>query len=176
MAAKRSEATLMRIQRALGLASRRARDAALHEHLGERVGYRLEGPYYATIARLRLTDGLTVTELADQLGMEVSTVSRRINALEARGLVQREAGTHDRRTAYPRLTEDGQHAAAILESGWRDLLAEVLAGWSTADLSAFADLFERFADAFDTYARTEMAQPLPLPRRTAAAAVTTRHP
>jgi DNA-binding MarR family transcriptional regulator len=160
MASRRSEAALIRIQRALGIASRRARDSALHEHLGERAGYHLEGPYYATIARLRLTDGLTMTELADQLGMEVSTVSRRINALEARGLVQREAGTHDRRTSYPRLTEDGRDAATILERGWREMLAEVLAGWTAADLAAFAGLFERFAEAFDTYARTEMAQPV----------------
>jgi DNA-binding MarR family transcriptional regulator len=94
--------------------------------------------------------------------MEVSTVSRRINTLEARGLVQRETGAHDRRTSYPRLTEDGRHAASIFERGWRDLLADVLAGWSAADLAAFADLFERFAEAFDTYARTEMAQPAPV--------------
>jgi DNA-binding MarR family transcriptional regulator len=161
MPSRRTEQTLVRIQQALGVASRRARDSALHEHLGERVGYHLEGPFYSTIARLRLTEGMTITELADGLGMEVSTVSRRIRALEARGLVERESGVVDRRTQYPRLTEAGRTAAVTLEEGWRAMLAEVFTGWSPSDLTTFADLFERFTDAFDQYARNEIASPTP---------------
>jgi DNA-binding MarR family transcriptional regulator len=157
--ATRNDSRLTRIQHALGLASRRARDGALHEHLGRRVGYQLEGPYYATLARLRLTEGLTMTELASGLGMEVSTVSRRVNALEERGLVQRVTGTEDRRTAYPTLTDEGTTVASVLEVGWRDMLAEVTAGWSATDLETFATLFERFADDFDQYARTLVARP-----------------
>jgi DNA-binding MarR family transcriptional regulator len=157
--AKRNDSRLTRIQHALGLASRRARDGALHEHLGRRVGYQLEGPYYATLARLRLTEGLTMSELAVGLGMEVSTVSRRVNALEERGLVERVTSTVDRRISYPTLTDEGAKVASVLEIGWREMLAEVTAGWSAADLENFANLFERFAEDFDQYARTLVSRP-----------------
>jgi DNA-binding MarR family transcriptional regulator len=151
-ASKRETARLTRIQHALGVVSRRAKDGALHERLGLRVGYLLEGPYYSTLARLRLIEGCTVSELAAGLGMEVSTVSRRINTLEERGLVERESGTVDRRTAHPRLTPEGAEVARILEHGWRDMLAEVTAEWSPTDLDTFATLFERFATDFENYA------------------------
>jgi DNA-binding MarR family transcriptional regulator len=156
---KRHQARLSRIQRALGVVSRRAKDGALHEQLGRRVGYHLEGPYYSTLARLRLTDGCTISELAEGLGMEVSTVSRRINTLEDRGFVQRETGTVDRRTAFPRLTPEGAEVATTLESGWRDMLDEVTSEWSASDLESFAVLFERFADDFETYARNATTRP-----------------
>ncbi|HVW82203.1 MAG TPA: MarR family transcriptional regulator [Mycobacteriales bacterium] len=157
--AKHNGSRLTRIQQSLGLATRRARDGALHEHLGRRVGYQLEAPYYATLARLRLTDGLTMSELALGLGMEVSTVSRRINELEKRGLVQRVTGTEDRRTSFPTLTAEGAEVASMLEVGWREMLSEVTADWSAADLETFATLFERFAADFDRYAREIFSQP-----------------
>jgi DNA-binding MarR family transcriptional regulator len=146
-------AHLTRIQHALGVVARRAKDGALHQQLGRRVGCDLEATGYSTLARLRLADGCTISELADGLGMEVSTVSRRVNALEDRGLVQRETGTTDRRTAHPRLTEHGTDVATKLEHGWRDMLAEVAADWSEEDLETFALLFDRFAEDFEQYAR-----------------------
>ncbi len=139
------------VQHALGVVARRAKDLSLHEHLGARVGYPLEGPYYGTLARLATTGTATVSELADLLNLELSTVSRRVRVLEERRLIERASGA-DRRTSRLRLTAEGQRLFAALEKGWREMLSEVVAGWEPEDVARFADLFARFAGDFERYA------------------------
>jgi DNA-binding MarR family transcriptional regulator len=144
------------VQQALGVVARRAKDLALHEQLGERVGYPLEGPYYGTLSRLGTSGTVTVSELAALLNLELSTVSRRVRVLEERRLVERAAGT-DRRMSYLRLTAEGQRMFSALEKGWRLMLSEVVAEWDPADVARFADLFTRFAADFETYAVSRTA-------------------
>ncbi len=148
------------IQTALGIVARRAKDIELHEQLGARVGYRLEGPYYGTLSRLGLVEQCTVTELAVMLGLELSTVSRRVKALEDRGLVGRETSLTDRRTSLLRLTPEGRQLFEALSSSWRDMLAEVLTEWDPFSIEVFAELFARFADALEGYAVTSPPRPL----------------
>jgi DNA-binding MarR family transcriptional regulator len=143
---------LEQVQSALGTVARRAKDFQLHEALGARVGYTLEGPYYGTLARLGLAGRCTVSELADGLGLELSTVSRRVKALEQRGLVERHIDADDRRVSHLSLTAEGRELFDALSASWRELLAEVLAGWDQADLDTFTELFARFAGDLETYA------------------------
>jgi len=145
-------AGLEHVQEALGIVARRAKDLSLHEVLGQRVGYPLEGPYYATLARLGLAGPCTVSELAGGLGLELSTVSRRVKALEERGLVERRTDDNDRRISHLRLSTSGRAMFDALSKGWRDMLAEALADWSPEDLDAFTRLFVRFAADLDRYA------------------------
>ncbi len=139
------------VQQALGVVARRAKDLSLHEQLGQRVGYPLEGPYYGTLARLGTSGSVTVSELAGLLNLELSTVSRRVRVLEERQLVERTTGA-DRRTSYLRLTAEGQQMFSALEKGWRLMLSEIVADWDEADVARFSELFTRFAAAFERYA------------------------
>ena len=140
------------IQTALGIVARRAKDVELHEALGARVGHRLEGPSYGTLSRLGLAERCTMTELAELLGLEISTVSRRVKALEDRGLVERESSPTDRRASLLRLTPDGRELFEKLSTSWREMLAEVLEDWDPFSIEIFAELFGRFADALEAYA------------------------
>jgi len=144
------------VQQALGVIARRAKDLALHEQLGARVGYPLEGPYYGTLARLGTSGTVTVSELAGLLNLELSTVSRRVRVLEERQLVERTTGA-DRRTSYLRLTADGQQMFGALEKGWRPMLSEIVADWDGADVARFTELFTRFAADFERYATAPKA-------------------
>jgi DNA-binding MarR family transcriptional regulator len=139
------------VQQALGVVARRAKDLGLHERLGARVGYPLEGPYYGTLSRLATTGTATVSELAELLNLELSTVSRRVRVLEDRHLVERESGT-DRRTSHLRLTPEGEQMFHALEQGWREMLSEIVADWDDEDVDRFSDLFTRFAADFERYA------------------------
>lgn len=139
------------VQQALGVVARRAKDLGLHERLGARVGYPLEGPYYGTLARLATTGTATVSELAELLNLELSTVSRRVRVLEDRHLIERESGT-DRRTSHLRLTPEGEQMFHALEQGWREMLSEVVADWTDEDVDRFSELFTRFAADFERYA------------------------
>jgi DNA-binding MarR family transcriptional regulator len=158
---RRPDLRLARIQDALGIVVRRARDGAFHETLGERVGHPLEGPFYSTLARLHMSDGCTVSELAAALNLEVSSMSRRIQTLEREGLLRRETGTVDRRTAHLWLTAEGRDLFATLQSGWRQMLAEVTADWPENDIETFSVLFERFAGDFEQYATSATAPAQP---------------
>jgi DNA-binding MarR family transcriptional regulator len=144
------------VQQALGVVARRAKDLGLHERLGARVGYPLEGPYYGTLSRLATTGTATVSELAELLNLELSTVSRRVRVLEDRHLIERESGT-DRRTSHLRLTPEGQQMFEALEHGWREMLSEIVADWEPADVDLFTDLFTRFAADFERYATASAA-------------------
>lgn len=139
------------VQQALGVVARRAKDLGLHERLGARVGYPLEGPYYGTLSRLATTGTATVSELAELLNLELSTVSRRVRVLEDRHLIERESGT-DRRTSHLRLTAEGEAMFRALERGWREMLSEVVADWADDDVDRFSELFVRFAADFERYA------------------------
>lgn len=139
------------VQQALGIVARRAKDLGLHEQLGARVGYPLEGPYYGTLARLATTGTATVSELAELLNLELSTVSRRVRVLEDRQLIERESGT-DRRTSHLRLTPEGEQMFHALEQGWREMLSEIVADWDDDDVARFSELFTRFAADFERYA------------------------
>ena len=143
---------LAMIQDALGVVARRAKDVELHEALGARVGHRLEGPAYGTLSRLGLVGQCSITELAGLLGLELSTVSRRVKALEDRGLVERRVSPTDRRTALLSLTPEGRELFERLSASWRDMLAEVLEGWDPFTVEVFSELFARFAGALDAYA------------------------
>jgi DNA-binding MarR family transcriptional regulator len=140
------------IQSALGTVARRAKDVELHEALGERVGQRMEGSSYGTLSRLGLVEQCTMTELAALLGLEISTVSRRVKALEDRGLVARETSPTDRRATLLRLTPEGRALFEKLSASWREMLTEVLDGWDPFSIEVFAELFSRFAGALEAYA------------------------
>lgn len=158
------------IQSALGIVARRAKDVELHEALGARVGHRLEGPSYGTLSRLGLVEQCTMTELAELLGLEISTVSRRVKALEDRGLVERESSPTDRRTSLLRLTPAGRELFEKLSTSWREMLAEVLDDWDPFSIEIFAELFGRFADALEAYAvETTGPRLIDAPRRGAGA-------
>jgi DNA-binding MarR family transcriptional regulator len=144
------------VQHALGVVARRAKDLALHEHLGARVGYPIEGPYYGTLSRLATTGSATVSELAELLNLELSTVSRRVRILEERHLIEREPGT-DKRTSHLRLTAEGNRMFNALEVGWREMLTEVVSDWDPQEVASFATLFARFAADFERYAANQNA-------------------
>jgi DNA-binding MarR family transcriptional regulator len=144
------------LQHSLGVVARRAKDLSLHEHLGARVGYPLEGPYYGTLARLATTGTATVSELAELLNLELSTVSRRVRVLEERHLVERAPGA-DRRTSHLRLTAEGKRMFSALDKGWRQMLSEVVADWDAEDVAQFTELFARFAGDFERYAVAQNA-------------------
>jgi DNA-binding MarR family transcriptional regulator len=155
------------VQQALGVVARRAKDLGLHERLGARVGYPLEGPYYGTLSRLATTGTATVSELAELLNLELSTVSRRVRVLEDRHLIEREPGT-DRRTSHLRLTPEGKQMFHALEQGWREMLSEIVADWPDEDVDRFSELFTRFAADFERYALASAAGGAVGPRETDA--------
>jgi DNA-binding MarR family transcriptional regulator len=69
----------------------------------------------------------TVTELAAELELDKSTLSRTIEGLVALGLVNRETNSDNRRSQHIRLTSDGERAVAAIHVERNDFYASVFA-------------------------------------------------
>lgn len=65
-------------------------------------------PQFATLASLCQEDGLSVTELAQLIGVDSTTLTRNLRLLEKRGLVSQHTASDDRRRRLLRLTAEGR--------------------------------------------------------------------
>jgi DNA-binding MarR family transcriptional regulator len=100
----------------------------------------------AVLGRLGATPDLRLSDLAVELNLDVSTVSRQARALEESGLLERLPDPDDRRAARLRLTPEGRRVVEEVRRARRDLLARALSGWSSTDRATLTRLMARLAD------------------------------
>lgn len=97
-----------------------------------------------------------MSELAGQVGLDTSTVSRHVARLARDGYVARSDDPDDRRAARLVLTAKGRRRLASATQARNDLIHAAVADWSEEELRTLSALTERLADALDTRtARTE---------------------
>ena len=92
---------------------------------------------------------MRASALAASVHADLSTVSRQVAALVARGLLERQADARDGRASLLALTEAGRAAVAQHDEGRQAFFDEVLTGWSSAEMRQFAGQLERFTAAYD---------------------------
>ena len=109
-------------------------------------GETLDQPSHQTLRHLLAWGPMRPTAVSEVLGTGASHVSKIVRRLEQDGLVQRSADPSDGRATLISLTPAGEVAArGVYELGDR-MIAEVLDGWSAADVRRFTALTERFVD------------------------------
>jgi DNA-binding MarR family transcriptional regulator len=99
------------------------------------------------LSRLRENGSIRLSDLASDLMVDLSTVSRQVRALEDRGLVTRSEDPDDRRASRIVLAPAG---GAILDEAWarrHQWLERSLAGWSDDQRADLGATLNRFADA-----------------------------
>jgi DNA-binding MarR family transcriptional regulator len=89
---------------------------------------------------------LKLSEIADILGLERTTVTRDLRPLEKRGLVTVESG-QDRRARIVRVTDDGRRTMTDAMPRWRAAQAKLLAGDAADSWPRIAEGLGRLADA-----------------------------
>ena len=145
---------LERFQQAMAGLFRHGTLQRLHEHVASRAGIDCERAGFLVMRRVVSEGPIRVTDLARDLGLDPSTISRHLHAVEVRGWVLRLSDPTDRRATLVTATKDGERVVARLETERRRVLASVLAGWDQADRDALFDLTERFAaDLTDHFQR-----------------------
>lgn len=92
-----------------------------------------------------------VSEIAERVHLDISTVSRQVSVLVAQGLVTKVADPTDGRAQMLTLTDDGSQLLIQLRDRRNGWLGEVVADWSDADLATFDTLLTRFADAVEAH-------------------------
>jgi DNA-binding MarR family transcriptional regulator len=84
------------------------------------------------------------TGLADEYGLDKSTVSRQLAVLEDQGLIRRAPHATRTRSQLLKLTTKGRRGLASAIANHRRRLAESLGTWPDADVVAFSRLLARF--------------------------------
>src|SRR3546814_1629465 len=113
-----------------GLASvRAATRPSWQERVVAQAGVSVERAAYGVLGSLGELGPVRLTDLARQLGVDPSTASRQVKALEERGMVARVGDPGDGRVARLGLTPDGAAALELLRGARHRLFADALAEW-----------------------------------------------
>jgi DNA-binding MarR family transcriptional regulator len=104
-----------------------------------------------TAAALALLDALSTkpmrpTELAAFVGIKPSSLTKQIQELEAKGLVDRATDEQDGRAAIIRLTQAGRDSLAAAAEIRQSILCQVTKGWSVGQIEEVIELLDRLSE------------------------------
>ena len=111
-----------------------------------RSGVRIDRAGAAMLALLEEHGPLRLSAIAALTGVDTSTASRQVGALERLGVAARAPDPRDGRAAMFSATSEGHDALARLRAARREFVAELLATWPPGDRARLATLLARLAD------------------------------
>jgi DNA-binding MarR family transcriptional regulator len=141
-----AEEAFERIERAIVLLSRGPRLSDVHRMLSHKGGIHLDRAAYVSLALLVERGPLRLSDLADQAGVDISTMSRLASRLESLGLADSSPSPTDRRVSMLAATAAGHELYQRVRSIRREELCRRLEGWSAEDLCTLATLLTRFTE------------------------------
>jgi DNA-binding MarR family transcriptional regulator len=100
---------------------------------------------YRTLIILTARGPQRVADLAAELAVQPSTITRLCDRLASRGLATRLHGGSDRRAVWVSLTPGGQQLVGQVMIKRRELLSDLLAQLELDDPEGFAEIAERLA-------------------------------
>jgi DNA-binding MarR family transcriptional regulator len=113
------------------------------------AGSPLQPSGWAILTILHRHGHLRVSELAEQLGLDQSTVSRQLKPLDTAGFITRQSHEADRRVAILSLSAKGTEAYDAVRQRWLADLNWFMRNWSDSDRAHFGELAQRFSDEID---------------------------
>lgn len=107
----------------------------------------LDRSAYGILCRLADEGAQRLGALASTFGLDPSTITRQVQALERANLVQRHADDGDRRASILDLTGEGRTVLEHTRAYRRERLEEILADWPAVDRDEFARLLTKANDS-----------------------------
>ena len=128
------------------------------------AGLPVDGPGLFVLQSIGSKGPLRPTDLASDLGLDASTVSRHLQALERLALVERNRDPDDGRAFRVACTESGCSTLDEAATARRSVISAALQGWNAPDTAQLVSLLGRLAD--DLVARAEQPAPTETTRPT----------
>lgn len=91
-------------------------------------------------------EGITHSELADELHVHPATVTNALKRMERAGFVERRPDPADQRVSRVYLTDAGREIQGAVERLWNDLEEETMAGFDDAEREMLEHLLERVCE------------------------------
>jgi DNA-binding MarR family transcriptional regulator len=142
---------VVEIERALTRITYLAGRVKQHERLVAAAGVPLDRAAVALLRQLADSESLRLGELAAQLAVEASHVTRQVQQLQKAGYVTRIPDPDDRRAQRIELTDAGREAYDSIREASRLGMQMALSEWSPEELRQLATLFHRMVDDFVDY-------------------------
>lgn len=139
------DAQVERLEREVSLLLRRSR-GVLRE-LAARIHPDADAGAYAVLLAIARAAPVRLVALAEEFGLDKSTMSRQVGSLLRLGLVQRRPDPLDGRAHLLELTADGRRRLGEVSQARHEVWRDRLASWSTAEIAALADGLTRLATA-----------------------------
>ncbi len=149
------DAITERIEQQLTMLLRRVQSIHISTSSGEMD---LDRSAYGILCRLADEGPQRLGMLATAFGLDPSTITRQVQALERAGLVRRHPDEEDRRASILDLSEEGQVALERTRSFRRGRLEEVLSDWPSDDRTEFARLLVKVNDSIAALVETNRAR------------------
>lgn len=160
-AERRDPAVLARLVLELNLLSRQYPAARRNSP------FQLDRSAYLILTRLRLGDPLSLRELAEAFGLDVSTVNRQVAAMLDQDLVERVPDPDGGVARKVRPSEKGLRLFEADLALQRRGVGSVLTDWPDDEVEQLAHLLERFNEGVERLAR----HPWPRPHRATGSTV-----
>jgi DNA-binding MarR family transcriptional regulator len=110
----------------------------------------VEWSAHLLLKQIRSDGPVRAASLSDALRSDPSTVSRQVSALVKDGLLERRPDPDDGRASLLALTAQAEALLAEHDQIRTARFAEMLDGWTDADLRQFAAMLSRFTNAFES--------------------------
>jgi DNA-binding MarR family transcriptional regulator len=131
---------------------RRASLTRVHQRLRAAAGVSLDRSSYYLASWLAEAESLRLSDLAEVLHSDLSTISRQVQAAERAGLIERRPDPCDRRASRVSLTSGGRDALDRVRAVQRAEILAAIDDWSPDEQRTFAELMDRFARRFVAWA------------------------
>jgi DNA-binding MarR family transcriptional regulator len=129
--------------RALGLMLRKVLQSITWHADRRLAAHDLTHAQWAPLLKIYKGECTTVAALARDMDLDPGAVTRALDRLEAKGLVQRLRSCTDRRVVNLALTEQGTRVASLLPAVLGEVIGAHLAGFERADIDTLYDHLRR---------------------------------
>jgi DNA-binding MarR family transcriptional regulator len=137
---------LMQIERGLSTIVRWGNLPRVRERFTAVAGMDLERASYAVLFRLEVEGPARLSDLAQRVGVDISTLSRQVHHLEAAGLVGRSVMEEDRRAALLSVTDEGRDFVHRIRAAKRAAITEMLEHWTPEERAELGRVLGRLAN------------------------------
>jgi MarR family transcriptional regulator for hemolysin len=141
------QAALYALQRDLTGMVRWAGNHRLHSSMIVAAGVRIDKAAFSTLSIVGDNQPIRSSHLSAMYGLDVSTISKSVRDLEARGLVVRDPVPDDQRASMLRLTPRGEEVLATLRATVVGFHDRCLDDWTVEEIETFSELSRRYTVA-----------------------------
>ena len=138
---------LASLTRSLTAVSRHTHSPALYSRMAERAGLHLRPHLVDVLFRVAELQPVRISEVAETMAYDRSTISRHVAELAEDGLIDRFSDPDDGRAVIVRLSRRGTSAVNRIQQAWYETLEELTAPWGDRERSTFLRQLDRLDEA-----------------------------